>query len=44
MITIKQLPSGWWAVFVGDEFFDAASKTQADAEKIADALRECLGA
>lgn len=39
MITIKQLPSGFWAVFVDNTFFSAASASREDAERIAEDLR-----
>lgn len=39
MITIKQLPSGFWAVFVGEVFYNAALPSREAAERTAEVLR-----
>ena len=39
-IEVKQLPSGFWAVFVDGEMFYAAAGTEAQANAIAEAVAE----
>ncbi len=39
-IEIIKCPSGWWAVLVNGMLFDGACKTEKEAEKIAEYLKE----
>jgi len=39
MITIRELPSGFWAVFVDEVFYNAALPSREAAERTAEILR-----
>jgi len=39
-IDVKQMPSGFWAVFVDGEMFYAAAGTEVQANAIAEAVAE----
>lgn len=39
MITIRELPSGFWAVFVDEVFYNAALPSREAAERTAEVLR-----
>lgn len=38
--TVRQLPSGFWAIFAGDEWIDAAQPTQEAALAFAERVAE----
>lgn len=40
LYTVKQLPSGFWSVWFGDEWFCASCETQAEAEELAEQFVE----
>lgn len=39
-ITIKHLPSGWWAVFVDGVFIEAALKSEHEAKECAEKIKK----